>query len=153
MKKNKEMMLLSCLRNNSRETLTNMSKKTNIPISTIFDKLKEYEKKLISKHTSLIDFKKLGYDIKIHIMLKVNRECRQRFEKFLGNAQSVNTVYRINNKFDYFLEGIFKDICSYQKFADQLEDYGVTEMHEHFVIDELKKEEFLTNFSVFQQLP
>jgi len=128
-----------------------MSKKTHIPISTIFDKLKEYENKLISKHTSLIDFKKLGYDIKIHLMLKVDRDHRKKFENFLINAISINTVYRINNKFDYFLEGIFKDIYSYQKFADQLDEYGITEIHEHFVIDELKKEDFLTKFNVINQ--
>ena len=77
----KELMLLACLRNNARETLTNISKKTNIPISTIFDKLKEYEKTFIKKHTSILDFKKLGYDIRINMLLKVDRSKRYALEE------------------------------------------------------------------------
>jgi len=143
--KKKELILLSCLRQNSRETLTNISKKTHIPISTIFDKLKEYEKSFIDKHTTLIDFKKLGYDIRIHIMLKIERDQRQEFEKFIVKSASVNNVYRINNGFDYFIEGIFKNIDDFQRFADKIENYGIKEITEHFVIDELKRENFMSD--------
>jgi DNA-binding Lrp family transcriptional regulator len=141
----KELVLLSCLRNNSRETLTNISKKTKIPISTIFDKLKEYEKSFIKKHTTLIDFKKLGYDLKIYLMLKVNREKRMEFQDFVLNSHCINNVCRINNGYDYFVEGIFKDINSFQVFLDKLEGYGVNNIMEHFVIDEIKKESFLSD--------
>jgi DNA-binding Lrp family transcriptional regulator len=148
MMRKKELMLLSCLRSNARETLTSISKKTKIPISTIFDKLKEYEKGFIRKHTSLIDFKKLGYDIRIHLLLKIQRDKRTSFETFIMANQSVNNVFRINNIYDYFVEAIFRNIKDFQEFADKLESYGVSEITEHFVIDELKRETFLsdTNF-------
>jgi len=63
----KDMMLLSNLRANARETLTNISKRTNIPISTIFDRLKLHEKNLIKKHTAIIDFALLGPDLEIFL--------------------------------------------------------------------------------------
>ena len=145
MMRKKELILLSCLRNNARETLTSISKMTRIPISTIFDKLKEYESKFISKHTCLVDFKKLGYDIKIHLMIKIDKDRRDVFENFIMNSPSVNNIYRINNGYDYFIEGIFRNINEFQLFADRMESFGVKEFDEHFVIDELKRESFLSD--------
>jgi len=45
----KDLLILSELRQNARETLTKMSKHTGIPISTIFDKIKQLniEKEII----------------------------------------------------------------------------------------------------------
>ena len=144
----KELMLLSCLRKNARETLTNMSKKTKIPISTIFDKLRDYETGFIQKHTSLIDFKRLGYDIRINLLIKINREKRDGFEKFVMANHSVNSVFRINNVYDYLIDAIFKNIREFHMFSYKIESFGVVEMTEHFIIDELKRESFLsdTNF-------
>jgi len=141
----KELMLLACLRNNARETLTSISKKTNIPVSTIFDKLKEYEKTFIKKHTSILDFKKLGYDIRINILLKVDREKRNLLEQFLLAEHSVNSVFRINNIYDYLVDAIFRDIKEFQEFADKLETYGISDIKEHFVVDELIREKFLSD--------
>ena len=141
----KELMLLACLRNNARETLTSISKKTNIPVSTIFDKLKEYEKTFIKKHTSILDFKKLGYDIRINILLKVDRSKRHALEQFLMSEASVNNIFRINNIYDYLVDAIFKNIKEFQEFTDKLESFEILEITEHFVVDELKRENFLSD--------
>ena len=53
---NKDLLIISCLRENSRNNLTNISKMTGIPISTIFDWLKKYEGSIIKKHTALLSF-------------------------------------------------------------------------------------------------
>ncbi len=145
MLRKKELMLLSCLRSNARDTLTNISKKTRIPISTIFDKLKEYDKGFIQKYTSLIDFKKLGYDIRMQLMLKVPINKRSEFEEFVKSSPAVNNVFRINNFYDYMVETIFKDIKEFQLFADKIEVFGISELTEHFVIDEIKRESFMSD--------
>ncbi|HIJ01446.1 TPA: hypothetical protein HA363_02255, partial [Candidatus Woesearchaeota archaeon] len=59
----KDVLLMSFFRNNARENLTRISRITRIPVSTIFDKLRDYEKELVKKHTTLLDFRKLGFDI------------------------------------------------------------------------------------------
>ena len=60
--KTKDMQILCHLRQDARMPLTKMSKKTHIPVSTIFDKIKTYENNLIVRHTTLIDFGQLGYN-------------------------------------------------------------------------------------------
>ena len=85
-------MLISHLRNNARESLTKLSKKTGIPVSTIFDKIKNYEKSFINNHTTLIDFSKLGYSAKAKIIIKVNRDRRKEVEEYLRRNKIVNQV-------------------------------------------------------------
>jgi len=69
--KGRERLLLSHFRRNARESLTTISRETRVPVSTIFDKLKHYERQFIRKHTTLVDFSKLGYMTRANVMLKV----------------------------------------------------------------------------------
>ena len=99
----KDILLITYLRNNARENLTKISRLTHIPVSTIFDRLKELETDLISKHTTLVNFKKLGFDIKINILFKVERNSREEFKEYLIKNQNINSVFRVNNGFDFLL--------------------------------------------------
>ena len=112
----KEMLILANLRNNARETLTKMSRKTSIPVSTIFEKLKTYESGLIKKYTSLIDFTKLGYNTRATILVKTTKEYRDKLRQHLLLDKSLNSVYKINNGYDFMLEGIFREIKDVEQF-------------------------------------
>ena len=46
----KDLKFITLLRQNSRETLTNISKKTKIPISTLYDKMQHYNNNFIKKY-------------------------------------------------------------------------------------------------------
>ena len=86
----KDLKIVSYLRQNARMSLTQMSKKTQIPISTIFDRLKMNEDGLIVKHTCLLDFAKLGYNFRANLTMKVDREDKEALREFLMRSQSVN---------------------------------------------------------------
>ncbi len=142
----KEMLILANLRNNARETLTKMSRKTSIPVSTIFEKLKVYESSFIKKHTSLIDFTQLGYNTRATILVKTTKEHRDKLREHLLLNKSLNSVYKINNGYDFMLEGIFREIKDVEVFLDKLEsDFGVTDKYVYYIVDEIKKEDFLSS--------
>ena len=67
-----QMLIISNLRNNARQTLTKMSRRTLIPVSTIFEKIRNYESSLIKKHTSLIDFTKFIFNIPLSTNSSIN---------------------------------------------------------------------------------
>lgn len=145
MLKEKEMKMLGFFRNNSRTSLTKLSRLTKMPVSTIFDKLKEYEEKnLIKKHTSLVDFKKLGYDIKTQILITAKKDNRDKVQEFLINHSKVNTVFRINNGYDFMIEAIFKNMLELDKFTRILDEYNLKDKKEFFVMEDIKREEFMT---------
>ena len=144
MNKQKELLLMGHFRNNARESLTKLSKMTRIPVSTIFDKLKEFEGDVINKHTALVDFKKLGFDIKVHMMFKVNKENRDEFQRFLLNNHRINSVFRINNGYDYLIEAIFRDMKELQEFGESIDIFKVEQKQDFFVLEDIKREDFLS---------
>jgi len=142
----KDLKIIAHLRQNARMPLTDMSRKTQIPVSTIFDRLKMNESNLIIKHTSLLDFTKLGYNTRANIMLKVNREDKDILKEYLVKHQSVNSVYKINNGYDFMIEGIFKQIKDMEDFLDELDKrFKIEDKKSFFIIEDLKKEAFMSN--------
>jgi DNA-binding Lrp family transcriptional regulator len=141
--KERELHVLQVLRNNARETLTHISRKTGVPISTLFDRLNEYRDRVIIKHTCLIDYTKLGYDLRVHMLLRVQKE-RERFETYITTHFLVNSVFRINNGYDYLVEAVFKNMREMTEFVQHLEKFHIKDHKEFFVLEDLKREAFLT---------
>ena len=144
LKTRRDILLMTYFRKNARENLTQISRMTHIPVSTIFDKLREFEKGLIQKHTTLIDFRRLGFDIRINILFKLSKDSRDEFREFMMNNENVNSIYRINNGFDYLVEAIFKDMADLQRFNDLLERFRIEAKQELFILEDLKRESFLS---------
>jgi len=141
----KDLMLMTYLRRNARENLTMISRRTQIPVSTIFDKLKDFEKKIITKHTTLIDFKKLGFDIRINMLLKIPKNFREEFREFIMTNENINSISRITNGYDYLIEGIFRDMNDLQRFSELLERFNIESKQELFILEDLKREGFLSD--------
>ena len=138
------MEILKHLRNNARQKITQIAKKTGIPISTVHDRIRVHEKKTIQKHTTLLDFTKLGYNTRINIAIKVNTNAKEPLQKFLEEHESINTLYKINYGFDFLGEFIFKDLNEAHNFVDLIEKNFNAQTQLMNVIQEIKKEEFLT---------
>ena len=144
MLKEKELNLLSYFRNNARISLTKLSRMTNIPVSTIYDKLKDYErKKLIKKSTAIIDFRKLGYEIRNQILISAKKDNKEELQKFLIKHPKVNTIYRINNGYDFLIETVFKNMNEMDEFMRSLDAFEPIQKKEFFIMEDLKREEFL----------
>ncbi|MFP4567692.1 MAG: Lrp/AsnC family transcriptional regulator [Candidatus Woesearchaeota archaeon] len=146
MLKEKELLLLSHFRRDARISLTKLSKLTKIPVSTIFDKLKDYEtKSLIKKSTAIIDFRKLGYEIRNQILISANKETKEDLQKFLIKNPKVNTIYRINNGYDFLIETIFRNMNEMDEFMRSLDEFEPLQKKEFFIMEDLKREEFLAD--------
>ncbi len=138
--------MITQLRQNARIPLTKMSNKTSIPVSTLFDRLKVNENKVIVRHTSLIDFAKLGYNTRANITLKANIDDRDKLREFLVKHHSVNSVSRINNGYDFMVEGIFRQIKDMEEFIETLESrFRIEDKKAFFIIEDLKKEAFMAD--------
>lgn len=144
--KKTDLLIISSLRQNAREKLTSMSRKTRIPVSTLFDRLKTHEGNIIKKHTALVDFSKLGYNTKANIILKVKKTDRDPVKIFLMKHSSINSAFKINNGYDFLIEAVFRNIKEVEDFIETLEDkFSVKSKQVFYVIDDLKKEAFLSN--------
>lgn len=144
MNSKKELQLLAQFRQNSRKKLTNISKETRVPISTIFDMLKKYEKEVIRRHTSLLDFEKLGFDIRANIAIKADNNSKEELTRFIVKHQNVNSVCRINSGYDFMAETVFRSMKELQQFLDKLDGLNVKEKDVFYITEDLKREEFMS---------
>lgn len=144
--KKTDLLIISSLRQNARAKLTEISRKTRIPVSTIFDKIKIHEGTVIRKHTALVDFSKLGYNTRANIILKVKKEDREPVREFLMKNSCINSAFKINNGYDFLIEAVFRNIKEVEDFIESLEEkFSIKAKQVFYVIDELKKEAFLSS--------
>lgn len=142
----KDEMFLAHLRRNSRATLTEISKHTDIPISTLYDRLHVLQAEVIKKHTSIIDFTQLGYGCRASIVLKVRKEIREKMKEYLRKHQCVNSLLKINNGYDFMVEGVFVNVKALEEMLDELEQrFEILEKHVYYVIEDISRENFLAD--------
>ena len=143
--KQTDLLIISCLRRDARMRLTDMSKSTRIPVSTIFDRMRTLEGDVIKKNTALVSFERLGFHARAVITLKVGNKHREQLYSLLGKSESVNNLYRINNGWDYLAEVVFPGVKEVEEFVEQLEaKVNLKDVKVFYVIDEIKKECFLS---------
>lgn len=138
----KECLILACMRKDAKQPLINISKKVNIPMSTVYEKVRKSERKeIIKKYTVLLDFQKLGYSIRINMLIKA--KDRNALGKLLDEKKNVNSVFKINNGYDFLIDCIFQNMLELQEFEDEIEEH-ITKKQTYYVTDELKREEFFS---------
>ena len=142
-----DLVIVSYLRQDARITLTKMSRETRIPVSTIFDKIKGYkETGLIRKNTALVSFDRFGYNTKALIFFSADKEDRGKLAELLKNNRHVNSLFKINSGWDLMAEVISPNFKEIEDFLESVEgEVTLKDKKVFYVIDELKREEFLSN--------
>lgn len=144
MVKKKDLVLTAYLRQDSRIPLTTLSRKTGMPVSTIFDRIKACQGSLILKQTALLDFARLGYSARATAMLKVRKESKEQLREHLAKSFNVNSLYKINNGYDFMVEFVFRNIQELEDYLDLLDErFAVKVKDIHYIIEEIKRENFL----------
>lgn len=152
--KRQELLVLTHLRTQGRIPLTDLSRKTGVPVSTLFDIINTQQKnKIITRHTLLFDFQKLNYSARATIMLAIAREERDTIATYLIKHPNVNTLCRITNGYDFILECVFKNIKELETFIETIENkFHLKSKQVHYVVDDLKREGFLTDLKMLESL-
>lgn len=138
---NNNLLILKHLRNNARESFSQIGRTTGIPVTTVFDNYQKLVKdKVITKHISLINFRKLGFFFRSFVFIKINDN--KEILTYLKDHDNVNSVYRIGND-DYMLDVVFPSIKEFYSFVDELHSFAIRKLESHDVIEHMKKEMFL----------
>jgi len=144
MLKRKDLMILSHLRTNSRQRLTSISRRTHIPVTTIYDNVRRYEKRFVIKHASLLDFRKLGFNAKTNIAIKVNGSRAELFN-YLQDHPNINSLYRTDSEYDCLAELVFRQLKDVDEFIETLKTkFDVEKSMVLNITEDLKREDFLS---------
>jgi hypothetical protein len=93
-----------------------------------------------------LDFSRLGYNCRATIMLKANRDERDALLNYLKVHPAINNLFKINNGFDLLGEAIFENVKELEEFVEDLDKkFKIEDRKTHYIIDDLKREEFMVN--------
>ncbi len=137
-----DLLMISCLRRDSRIKLTTLSRKTGMPISTAYERLKMFRASGLIRLTTLIDFKRLGFSTRVMMALRVDRNIRGDIEKYLIANRFVNSIQRVNNGY-FVIDGVFTNMNGAEDFLVDLEErFDIKKKQVFYVIDEVERESF-----------
>jgi len=141
----KEKQLLMQLRKNSRVNINDVAKKFNHATSTMYDMLHRLEYKNIITHTSKVAFDKIGYPIKVFIIVKTTLNNKDKLKEYLQNKSNVNSLDIINHRSNFHMECIFRTQIEVEEFLEELEErHTLSEINVYTVIETIHTEKFLT---------
>ncbi|MBD3209275.1 winged helix-turn-helix transcriptional regulator [Candidatus Woesearchaeota archaeon] len=123
--------IINHLRNNSRTTLARMARKERVSISTIYTHVKQLEDTIIDKHTSIPDYARLGYPFRTEFYC--DHEHPKTIATTLRQHQNANTISLLDdNKIS--IDTIFATLQEKERFKEQLEERGCTNIQAHDVL-------------------
>ncbi|MDP2907054.1 MAG: Lrp/AsnC family transcriptional regulator [Nanoarchaeota archaeon] len=138
--KTRDLKILQELRKNSRQSITNIGNLAGVPLSSTFKRMGHLEKHFIKKYVSIVDFSLLGFSVRISLVLK--SKTRDELKNFLIGHPNVNSLHRINQDFDFFVETIFPNMLAFENFIDELNSL-VSDKKVFHVIKDLRTEDFV----------
>jgi DNA-binding Lrp family transcriptional regulator len=80
------------------------------------------------------------------MLLKAKPDEKTDLGEYLSRTESINSIYKVNNGYDYIVEGIFRNIMELEEFSEKLDKrFSIKSKQIYYVIDEIKREGFLSN--------
>ena len=142
--KPKDISIIKHLRCNARQTVTDIARQTKIPATTIYDRIRAQEKDVITKHTCILNFPKIGYQAKAYIAVKANNIERANLEKFLRSHKNMNSMFKVDSGYDFLIEMVFEDMSALYNFIEELDEKSLISDHKlYHVIQDIEQENFL----------
>lgn len=120
---NKDWEIIDCLKENSKQSIYSIAKKTGLPPTTIHCRIKKLEQNgVIKKYSIELDNEKIGRPLCVYILINYNLhkwEASGRpieeLEKELFAIDGMKEVSYVTGQFDILLKMYLKDISELNK--------------------------------------
>ena len=139
--------ILDVLKENSRLSTSKISKKTGIPVTTVFNRMKKLEREgLIKNYTINLDQKKLGKLLTAYILIHYDisvwdrESTRNELRHQLLSLPNVEEINYISGRFDILLKVRIKDMDELNSLIlSKLRRIpGIGQTETFFVMEEVK---------------
>ena len=138
-----DLEILSCLKENARMKSSDISKKINLSLSAVIERIKKMEQSgIIGSYTIALDQKRLGNDLSV--LIEVTLEHPRYFDTFTEMAEknpNIQSCFYLTGEYDFMLR-IFTDSTEgLERIHKQIKSMpGVQNTKTHFVLKTLKDE-------------
>jgi len=135
----KDLKIVEVLERNARLGVKQIARKTDIPITTVFNRIKNLEKKgIIKGYRATLDKKKLGKEIEAFIIVNISYNStvhQDDFSKVLTKLPEVDECYVISGATNILLKVSMEDIDTLNDFIIRnLKKSGVENISTYIII-------------------
>lgn len=147
----KDMLLLEKLQTDCRKSLKEIAKEVGIPMSTVHEKIKRFEKVgLIKSYRALLDEKKLDFDVTAFIMASTkyidgDKNFQRKIGEKVASLPYVLETHTINGDWDLMIKVKFRNVHDLGKFiAERIRTIpGIDKTLTILSVDEIKEDTIL----------
>ncbi len=120
-----DMKLLDLLQDNSRISITELSKLVNLSRPSISARIKKMEDEgIIENFTVITNPEKIGREHIFFIEASEIKTEAEEFEKILKEIEAITEIYMVAGKNNYILKGSTKDMDSMDDLLQKLMQYS-----------------------------
>jgi len=139
-----DLNILETLKQNGRETASEISKKVHLSIPAVSERIKKLEEaNIIEKYTIKINREKMGYKLLVTIFVNIEQTVNiKHFRETIIKYSEVIECHHIVGEYDYMLKVLLKDSSELEDFiGNKLKSIkGVQKSNTIVILSTLKEE-------------
>ncbi|MBK8620795.1 MAG: Lrp/AsnC family transcriptional regulator [Saprospiraceae bacterium] len=116
----KDKMLLTLLKKNSKMTIKELSQATHLSPTPVYERIRKMEKEgIITSYSITVDEKKLGKNLTVFCQISLDihhKDVIKAFEEEIVLFDEVLACYHLTGIMDYMLHVVVSDMDDFQNF-------------------------------------
>ncbi|MDD7409328.1 MAG: Lrp/AsnC family transcriptional regulator [Anaerovoracaceae bacterium] len=121
-----DVKILEVLQDNSRVSISELSKKVNLSLSAVSERLKKLENSsVINKYTAILDPKLMGKDLSVIISIGLESTTdTDAFLEYVDSEPEILACYYITGEYDYMLKVVTTDTSSLEHIMNNIRSFS-----------------------------
>lgn len=141
-----DIKILELLQSNSRISISEISKKVNMSLSAVSERLKKLESTdIIEQYTVILNPEYLGKELSVLMNLSLEQPgLSEDFFQFIKEEHEILECHYITGDYDYSLKIVTKNTSSLEKLMNKIKSYpGIKRTQTNVILSSIKN-----NYSV-----
>lgn len=148
-----DFLIVSELRSDARSPVLSISGTLRLSRVTISQRLKRLQETIIQKYTTIVDFRKLGFSVKLLFSITLASHDKDIFAKYIQKHRSLNNFYSTTHGADYLVEMIFQTQAEAELFLQCLSSaFSIVQQQVYYLDQELVRESFFPDPRILQEV-
>lgn len=149
----KDIQIVSQLRENARIPFCDIGRTVKLCRSTVAEKVKAFQFSIIRRYTCLIDFRAVGYTVRLSFLITLAGGDKAVFSRYMQHHPNTNNLYKTRGNGDYLVEMVFQTQQDAEEFLSALQNaFTIHAFHVFFIEQDVLRESFLQNARRFSRL-
>lgn len=135
-----DVKILELLQENSRISISEISKKVNMSLSAVSERLKKLESTdIVERYTVILNPQYLGKELSVLMNLCLEHKGVEGFTEFVKNEPEILECHYITGEYDISLKIVTKNTATLEKLMNRIKTYpGIRRSQTNVILSSMK---------------